>query len=118
MELGTMCHRSSVLSISLDGALEAFTLGNSGCVNLIACREDVSLNLIFYGILFSILKLEFSYISLVRNASLIKMTFLWLADQFVPLVNKTNLHCFVTIVLSRLNLCYHTGSCLKYGYRN
>ena len=68
MELGTMCHRSSVLSISLDGALEAFTLGNSGCVNLIACREDVSLNLIFYGILFSILKLEFSYICLLYTS--------------------------------------------------
>ena len=98
--------------------LEAFTLGNSGCINLIACCEDICLNLILYGILFSILKLEFSYISLVRNAGLVKMAFLRLADQFVPLVNKTNLYCFVTIVLSCLNLCYHTRSCLKYGYRN
>ena len=44
MEFGTMSHRSSVLTMSLDRTLEAFTFGNSGCVDLVASCEDVSLD--------------------------------------------------------------------------
>ena len=47
MELGTVSHRSSVLAVSLDGALETFTFGNSSCINLIACCEDVCLDFVF-----------------------------------------------------------------------
>ena len=46
MELGAVSHRSSVLSVTLDGALEAFTFGDRGCVYLVACCEDISLDLI------------------------------------------------------------------------
>ena len=55
VELGTVSHGSSGLAISLDSALEAFTFGNSGSVDLVALGEDVCLNLVFYGILFRIL---------------------------------------------------------------
>ena len=88
MELGAVSHRSSVLAISLDSTLESFTLGHSCNINLIACCEDFCLDFIFYRILFCVLKTEFSYKSLVRNAGLVKVALLRLADQFVPLVNK------------------------------
>ena len=55
MELGTVSHRSSVLTMSLDGTLETFTFGNSSCIDFIACCEDVCLDFVFYRILFSIL---------------------------------------------------------------
>ena len=57
VELGTVSHGSSVLAMSLDGALEAFTFGNSGGINPIADGEDICLDLIFYGILAGILQL-------------------------------------------------------------
>ena len=55
MKLRTMSHRSSGLSMSLNSTLETFTFGDCGCINLIACCEDVSFNFIFYRILGSIL---------------------------------------------------------------
>ena len=41
-----------------------------------------------------------------------------LADQFVSLVNKTNLNRLVAVVLNGLNLGNHAGTSLKHGYRN
>src|SRR5699024_3862411 len=46
MELGTVSHRSSVLTKSLDRALESLTFGDRGCVNLVASRKDVCLDLV------------------------------------------------------------------------
>ena len=46
VEFGTMRHRSSVLTVSLNRALESFSFGNSRCINLIACCEDICFNLI------------------------------------------------------------------------
>ena len=108
MELGTVSHRSSGLSVSLNSTLETFTFGDCGYVDLIACSEDVCFDFVLNGILGSILELELSYVSLVRYTGLIKMALKWLAYKLCSLVNKTNLYCIVTIVLSCLNLCYYT----------
>ena len=64
MELGTVSHRSSVLAVSLDCALEAFTFGNSGCIYLVASCEDISLDLLLYCI------------ALQRSSSLSSLTYL------------------------------------------
>ena len=73
VELGTVSHGSSVLSVSLNRALETFSFGNRRRVDLVAGRENVSLDLILYGILFRVVKLQFADKSLVGNASLVKM---------------------------------------------
>mgnify|MGYP000830983364 FL=1 len=39
-------------------------------------------------------------------------------DNFFFLINETNLNCFVTIIFYGLDLCYDTGTSLKYGYRD
>ena len=70
MVLGTMSHRSAGLAVSLDSALESFSLGNSSCINLVACSEDISFNLILYRILFCIVETEFSNKSLISDTSL------------------------------------------------
>ena len=118
MVLGTMSHRSAGLAVSLDSALESFSLGNSSCINLVACSEDISFNLIFYRILFCIVETEFSNKSLISDTSLVKVSLNRLADQFLSLVNKTNLYGLVAIVLFSLNLGYYAGTCLKNSYRN
>ena len=46
MVLRTMSHRSSGLSVSLNSALEALTFGDCSSINLLACCENVCLNLI------------------------------------------------------------------------
>ena len=133
MELGTMSHRSSVLTESLDCALESLTFGNSSCIDLVACCEDVSLDLLCQCILLSVFKLELSDISLAGYASLLEVSLLSLVNAvsvdyiFLPacsvnnlffLVNEANLYCLVSVVLYGLNLCYYTGTSLKYGYGN
>ena len=39
-------------------------------------------------------------------------------DNSFLLVNEANLHCAVAVVLNRLDLRYHAGTCLKNGNRN
>ena len=73
MELGTVSHRSSVLSQSLDCALEAFTLGNCSRVDLVAFREDIGLDLIAELIICSVFKLEFLYVLSDRYAGLFEV---------------------------------------------
>ena len=80
MEFGTVSHRSSVLTMSLDCALETFTFGNSGCINLVACSEDISFDFVLYRILFCIVETEFSNESLVRNTCFVEVSFYWFAD--------------------------------------
>ena len=118
MEFRTMSHRSSVLAVSLDRALETFTFGNSGCIHLIAVSEDVSFDLVLYRILFCVLETELADESLVGNTCLVEVSLNRFANQFVSLVYKTNLNCFVAIVLNGLNLGYYTRASLKNGYRN
>ena len=44
--LGTVGHRAAVQAVAVDGALEAFALGDGGRIDLVAGSEDVSLDLI------------------------------------------------------------------------
>ena len=59
MELGTVGHRSSVLSVSLDRTLISLTFGNSRCVDLVSLFKDISLYFLGYLIVRSVLELEF-----------------------------------------------------------
>ena len=117
VELGTVSHGSSVLSVSLDGALEALTFGDGRHINLVACGEDVCLNLLRQSVAFRILELQLSDVSLIGNAGLVKMAFERLVNQFLSLVYEANLYRAVSVVLHGLNLRNHTGSGLKYGNR-
>ena len=118
MILGTVSHRSSGLAMSLDRALEAFSLGNSGSIYLVASCEHVSLDLLLYFIALSVIQLQLSDVSLVGDACLVKCTLLRLSYKLLTLVNKTNLYCTVTVVLNCLNLCYYTRASLKNSYRS
>src|SRR5699024_2960808 len=133
VELGTMSHGSSVLSVSLDRALEAFTLGDSCGVYFIANLKDISFDLLCWSILLCVLKSELLYVSLSRNTGFCEMSLLSLCqavavndlflaafifvDDLVLLVNKSNLNCIVTVILNCLNLCYYTRTSLKNCYR-
>ena len=128
MEFGTMSHRSSVLSKSLNSALESFTFGDCSCIDLIACCEDVCFDLICKIVLCCILKFELSYISLSRNTGFSEMShfsfvytmsvsdFLFavgiFVDNFFFLINETNLYSAVTIVFNGFDLCYYTRTSL------
>ena len=70
VELGTVLHRSSVLAESLDRALISLTFGNGSRVDLVTDLENVSLDLVCYLVVCSILESELSEISLRSNASL------------------------------------------------
>ena len=76
MELGTVCHRSSVLTVSLDRALESLTFGDRRRVHSVASLEDVRLDFAAERILVRILKLKLSDESLAGNACLIEMALL------------------------------------------
>ena len=44
MVFGTMSHRSSGLTVSLDGTLESFTFACCSSVDFIACAKDIGLD--------------------------------------------------------------------------
>src|SRR5699024_10455861 len=134
MELGTVCHRSSALAVTLDRALEAFTFGNRRCIYMISCCKDISLDLLSKCIFLCVVKSELFYISLSGYACLIEVALLSLChtisvcdlllaavvfcDDLFFLVNKANLNCAVAVVLDCLDLRYHARACLKDSYRN
>ena len=134
MEFGTVHHRSSVLTKSLNSTLEAFSFADCRSINLVSCCKDISLNLSTKCVLISVLKLELSDISLAANASLLEVTLhslcyamsvndlllsgCILVNYLVLFVNEAHLNCAVAIVLYCLNLCYHTRTSLKNCYRN
>ena len=134
MELRTVCHRSSALIVTLDCSLETFTFGDCCCIYLISCCEDISFDFLSQCIFFSIFKSEFFYISLSGNTCFVKVSFfcfchtisvcnlfftaLVFCDNLFFLVNKSDLNCFVTVILNCFNLCYYTWSSLQYSYRN
>ncbi len=72
---GTVSHRSSGLTMSLDCSLEAFTFGNSCCINVIAVCKDISFNFLSYCIFSSVIKSELFNESLYCNASFVKVSF-------------------------------------------
>ena len=89
VELGTMLHGSPVLSQSLDRTLETFSLGDGRCVDLVAFRKDIDLNLRTQGIFFRVVELELPDISLCAYAGLLEMSHLGLVramsvDDFLP----------------------------------
>ena len=120
VELGAVAHRSSVLSESLDCALEAFTFGNCSCIDLVAFCEDVSLDLVAELVLCSVFKLEFLYVLLNCNASLVEVALHSPANavavsNFLLAVlvdcgdslfrlTKAYLNCLIAIVLDGLDL--------------
>ena len=129
VELGTVAHGSSVLSQSLDSALEAFTFCNCSDIDLVAFCEDVSLDLVAELVICSVFKFKFLNVLLNRCAGLVEVALHCLANAVAVsnflvalLVNcgdslfcltKANLNCLITIVLDSLDLCYDTGACLK-----
>ena len=129
-----MSHGTSVLSVSLDRALESFSFGDRRCVDLISGFKYISLDLISKCIIAHIFKFELSHISFGGNPCLVKMTFHGLAhamsvnDLFLSilvlvgdsffLVNEAYLNRLITVVLHRLDLRHHAGAGLKYGYGN
>ena len=87
-------------------------------INLVACGEDVCLNLLRQSVAFRILKLQLSDVSLIGNAGLVKMGLLsGLFTSFSLLSTKPTCTAAVSVVLHGLNLRNHTGSGLKYGNR-
>ena len=76
MELGTVSHRTSVLSQSLDSALESFSFGNCSSVDLVALCKDISLDHIAKIVICCVLKLELFHKTLAGYASLCKMSHL------------------------------------------
>ena len=107
MILGTMLHRSSVLTPFLDGALESMALGNGGCIYMISGCEDVSLDLLLDLILISVLERELSEVSLVLNAGFVKCAFLGLVDQLLADRLKSDLHSLIAVILFGLDLRYY-----------
>ena len=134
VEFGTMSHRSSVLAMSLDSALESFTFGNSGCIHFISGSKNICFDFLSRCIFGCIVKFEFPYISLAGNSGFIEVALLSLLNTmsvnnffltalvFVDcsffLVYISNLYGAVAIVVNGLDLGYYTGAGLKYGYRN
>ena len=76
MEFGTMSHRSSVLTKSLDRTLEALTFADCSSVDSVASCEDVSFDFLCQCVLRRIFKPEFSYISLAGNTSFFEVSLL------------------------------------------
>ena len=122
MEFGTVSHRTSVLSKSLNSALETFTFGNCSCVDLVAFCKDISFDHITQVVLSCVLKFELFYKSLSGYTSFCKMSHLSfvntmsvsdfflsvciLVDNSFFLVSKCNLYCTVSIVLNSFDLCH------------
>ena len=131
VELGTVLHGSSVLTKSLDCTLEAFSLGDRRCVDVISVSEDVCLDLIAYIVFSAVLKAELSDVSLGSGAGLLEMSCFSLGctvsvcDLLIALavllnnlvfhIDKADLDCFIAVILCGLNLSYYAGTCLKYG---
>ena len=74
MEFGTMSHGTSVLTESLDCALESLTFGNSRCINLISGCKHIGFNFASECILLCIFKAELSDVSLAGYASLFEVS--------------------------------------------
>ena len=129
-----MFHRSSVLSQSLNSTLETFSFGDCGSVHFVAHRKNVSLNLSAQAVFPGIFQLKFPDISLsahtrfltVSHDSLVcamHVNYFFLAAGILVynhflLVNKANLHCFITVIFLSLNLKNRTGAGLKDCHRN
>ena len=132
VELGAVLHGPPVLSQSLDGALETFSLGSRRCVDLVALSEDICLNLRSQAVFFSVLELELPDILLGAHACLLEMPLLRLVgavpvdnlfpaacvlvDDSLLLVHKAHLDCAVTVVLHGSHLRHHAGACLEHGH--
>ena len=129
-----MCHRSSALSVTFDRALETFTFGDCCRIDVISLCEDISFDLLSKSIFLCIVKSKFFYISFSGYACFVKVAFFSFChtvsvcdrfssasvfcDNLIFLVNISNLHGAVAIVLNCFNLCNHTRSSLQNCYRN
>ena len=76
MIFGTVSHRSSGLSMSLDSSLEAFTFGDCSSIDVISCCKDVSFDFLSYCIFSSVFESEFFNESLNSNSSFVEVAFL------------------------------------------
>ena len=134
MELGTVLHGASVLSKSLDGALEAFSFGDTGYIHPVPFREDIRFDFRAKAVLIGVLKLKFPDISLRACSGFFEVSLLGfvcamsvddflfaarvLVDDSVLLIHEADLYCAVAVVLRSLYLSHHTGACLKHCHRN
>ena len=76
MEFRTVCHRSSVLSVSLDRALESLTFRDCRRIHSVASLKNIRLDLAAERVLVRVIKLKLSDKSLAGNACLIEVTLL------------------------------------------
>ena len=72
MEFRTMSHGTSVLTESLDCALESLTFGNCSSVDFVALCKDISFDNISKFVLVCVLKFELSDVSLSGYTSFCK----------------------------------------------
>ena len=124
VEFGTVSHRTSVLSVSLDCTLETFTFGNCSSIYFITICKDISFDFLCKCVFCCIFKFKFSYISLTCNTCFFEVslksfintmsvdnffvTFSIFVNNFVFFVYECNLNCFVSVVFYCFNLCYYT----------
>ena len=133
VELGTVRHRSAVLTVLLDCTLEALTLGNSRRIDLIARCEDVCLDDVLHIVLGSILEAELSEetscgedLSLVLaarhnfllNACLLELTRIRLVDKLRANLSVRDLNRVVAVALLALHASHDAGACLKHRNRH
>ena len=118
-----------MLAVTLDGALEAFALGDGCGIDLVAFCEDVSLDLVAELVFGSVLEEELFHVLLHGDAGLVEVALHGLAHAvavcdflLAVLVDGgdalfgfavTDLNCLVAVVLDCLDLCDHAGACLK-----
>jgi hypothetical protein len=129
VELGTVSHGSSVLTESLDSALEALALGDAGSIYMIAFSEDVGLDFLSQLIFGRVVKTELTNITLCGNAGLLEVACLRLVravtvsnglnavrvfrgDLFL-VIYEADLNCLIAVVLYRLDLGNYAGTSLK-----
>ena len=107
--------RGTLCVPSLDNALIAMTLGDAGHVNMIACGEQVSLDLSTDFEVSSIVELKFLEMLLGRNACLLEMTEFRLGQLFLSDIAVSQLHGNIAIVFDCLLLSDDTGTRFNNG---
>ena len=103
--------RGALCVPSLDDALIAVALGNAGHVDVIASSKGVDLDLGADLELSSIVKLEFLQVLSGRDASLLEMTQLRLAELLLGDLAVSQLHGNIAVILDRLLLSDDARAC-------
>ena len=113
--LGTVSHRSSAVSVSLDVTLSSLTFGNACNVKLHSLFEISNCDFLSYLVSLAIFDSELSEVLLRSYSALLKMTSLWLVESVCLLLLVANLYSIVAVGLYCLNLRYYLRSGFDYG---